>query len=59
MLGHERMLFGYTPRGSDEIVTAFDLRGVEEAVNRLVEGCDLPELAPEEPPAEEAPTENP
>jgi len=53
MLGHERMLFGFKPRGSEETVTEFDLRGVDEAVKPFAEACDIPELTPEEPdPAE-------
>ena len=45
MLGHERMLFGYTPRDSGEAVSDFDLRGLGEAIKPLAEGCGLPELA--------------
>ena len=54
MLGRERMLFGYTPRGSEEVVTAFDLRGLNEAVKPFVEGCELHQLSVEEPGAPEA-----
>jgi type VI secretion system protein VasI len=59
MLGHERMLFGYTPLGSEEVVTEFNLRGVEEAVKPFVEGCDIPELAEDEQAPEEVQTETP
>ena len=45
MLGHERLLFGYTPRNSGEVVADFNLRGLKEAIKPLVEGCGLPELA--------------
>ena len=45
MLGHERMLFGYTPRNSGEVVADFNLRGLREAIKPLVEECGLPELA--------------
>lgn len=56
MLGHERMLFGYKPRGSEEAVTEFDLRGVDEAVKPFAEACNLPELTPKEPEPGEAPS---
>ncbi len=55
MLGRERMLFGYTPRGSEEVVTAFDLRGLNAAVKPFVEGCELPQLSAEEPAAQPGP----
>lgn len=56
MLGHERMLFGFKPRGSEEVVTEFDLRGVDEAVKPFAEACSVPELTPEEPESGETPT---
>ena len=57
MLGHERLLFGYTPRGSGEAVTSFELRGLREAIKPMVDGCKVPDLAaalagPETPDAE-------
>ena len=54
MQGRERMLFGYSPRGSDEVVTTFELRGMDEAVRPFVEGCELPQLLPENTDAEPA-----
>jgi len=57
MLGHERMLFGFKPRGSEETVTEFDLRGVDEAVKPFADACDVPELTPKEPEPGETPTD--
>lgn len=59
MLGHEQMLFGYTPRGFEEVVTGFDLRGVDEAVKSLVAGCNLPELEGKEQAAGDSAKANP
>ena len=59
MLGHERMLFGFKPRDSEEVVTEFNLSGVEEAVKPFAEGCEVPELAPDEPPEPDETSSNP
>jgi type VI secretion system protein VasI len=49
MMHHDKMVFGFTPFNAPPVETNFDLRGLSEAIDPLLEACE-PTPSPTPPP---------